>query len=165
MGAAKVEAEWKKVYTLEGTIVSTLNSFGLRLGTYTQSKEDAGGCRGKMQQLEKREKTLVFRDEGIRGGFTQIPTKVLRDSRLTGNERVLYGLLLSYAWQEGECFPGQCRLAKDMGVDKRTVGTGLGKLRKMKLISWKRQGLGKTNVYYIEKLVGYLGGKQMVDKP
>ena len=118
-----------------------------------------------MTQPEKRERTLIFRDQGIRGGFTQIPTLVLRDGRLSGNEKTLYGLLLSYAWQEGECFPGQCRLAKDMGVDKKTVGVGLAKLRSAKLISWKRQGLGKTNIYYIEKLSVYLGGKQMVDKP
>ena len=115
-----------------------------------------------MTEQEKR--TLILRDPNIRGGFAQLPTVVLRDPKLTGNEKTLYGLLLSYAWQDRECFPGQCRLATDMGVSKSTLARLLGRLRKVKLISWKQLGLGKTNIYFIEQLSdGYLA-PQLIDK-
>ena len=59
----------------------------------------------KTQRGEKRssqpenQKTLVIKDESIRQGFAQVPNIVLRDPTLSGNEKTLYALLLSYAWQ------------------------------------------------------------------
>ncbi len=103
------------------------------------------------------QKTLIFKDANIRKGFAQVPNVVLRDPFLSGNEKTLYALLLSYAWQDDECFPGQDTLAANMGLTVRSISSLLHRLRDVKLIGWKRQGLGKVNVYYIRKLSdGYL---------
>ena len=108
-------------------------------------------------------KTLVIKDENLRGGFTQVPNVVLTNSALSSNAVRLYALLLSYAWQSDQCFPGQQLLSSHMGCKKNTITRTLAELRKVKLISWKRQGLGKVNIYYIEKLSdGYIP-KQLVD--
>ena len=115
-----------------------------------------------MNNQEKQ--TLIFDDVNLKHGFAQIPNVVLRDPKLSAQAVRLYGLLLSYAWQNNQCFPGQCLLADNMGIDKRTVGRILTELKTHKLISWKRLGQGKPNVYRIRKLNAGYYPKQMVDK-
>jgi len=98
------------------------------------------------------EKSLIIKDEALKGGFSQIPNIILRNPSLTGNEKCVYCLLLSYAWQDKECFPGQDTLATDMGISRVSINQLLHKLRKKRLISWKRRGLGKCNIYFIERI-------------
>ena len=93
--------------------------------------------------------TIIVENEALRQGFTQIPNYVLRDQRLSFGARLTYTTLLSYAWQEGSCFPGQERIGRDLGVSRQTVSKFLQELRRGGLIDWERKGLGKTNVYYI----------------
>ena len=45
------------------------------------------------------------------------------------------------------CFPGQERLAKDMGVTDRSVRTYLQELEREQFIAIKQRGLGKPNLY------------------
>ena len=102
-------------------------------------------------------KSLMFKDENLRGGFAQIPNIVLRDGTLSAGAVRLYALLLSYAWDNDECYPGHETLSGDMGCTKMTVIRTLEELKSRHLISWKQQGLGRPNIYYIEKLTdGYL---------
>lgn len=104
-----------------------------------------------------RRQTLVLRDPNLHGGFAQLPTVVLRDHRLSASAVRLYALLLSYAWSHQQCFPGQQRLARDMGCNISTITRTLAELNEHCLVSWTRQGLGKTNIYCIERLSdGYL---------
>ena len=107
------------------------------------------GCETSYQEKQR---TLIFQDENLRHGFAQVPNVVLRDPSLTGNEKVLYALLLSYAWHDDECFPGQETLAHDMGLKPRAIRQLLVKLKAKRLIGWKRQGLGKVNIYHINRL-------------
>jgi len=93
--------------------------------------------------------TIVIENPALRAGFTQIPNFVFRDKRLSFGARLTYGILLSYAWQEGSCFPGQDKIAADLGSTRETVNRFLKELRAAGYISWKRRGLGKTNVYYV----------------
>ena len=58
-------------------------------------------------------------------------------------------MLLSYAWQNDYCFPGQARLAADMGVTDRSVRTYLKELEESAFLEINRRGLGKTNLYII----------------
>ena len=119
--------------------------------------------RGVTSRRQLDERTLIFKDRGLKHGFAQVPTVVLRDPLMDTGEKTLYALLLSYAWQDHECFPGQETLATDIGYSRRYVSCLLSKLRTRKLITWKRQGLGKVNIYYIERLDnGYLP-KQYID--
>jgi len=48
------------------------------------------------------ERTVIIKHPALKvldGGFTQIPTKVLRNADLSTGARLAYALLLSYAWQ------------------------------------------------------------------
>lgn len=93
--------------------------------------------------------TIIIESPALRAGFTQIPNYVFRDKRLSFGARLTYGILLSYAWQEGSCFPGQEKIAADLGSTRETANRFLKELRVAGYVDWKRRGLGKTNVYYI----------------
>ena len=93
--------------------------------------------------------TIVVLNEALKRGFTQIPNYVLRDIVLSAGARLTFAMLLSYAWQEDSCFPGQERLAVDLGVSDRAVRKYLTELKERGYIDWKQQGLNKTNIYYI----------------
>ena len=93
--------------------------------------------------------TIVVLNEALKRGFTQIPNYVLRDIVLSAGARLTFAMLLSYAWQEDSCFPGQERLATDIGVSTRMVRMYLAELRDRGYIDWNQQGLNKTNIYYI----------------
>lgn len=93
--------------------------------------------------------TIVVVNQALKHGFTQLPRYVLKDKRLSFGARLTYAVLLSYAWQEDSCFPGQERMAADLGTTDRSVRNFLAELKDRGYISWKQQGLGKPNVYYI----------------
>jgi hypothetical protein len=86
-------------------------------------------------------------DPVIRSGFTQVPNFILRDAELTLGAKLTYAMFLSYAWNNDYCFPGQERLATDMGIAERSVRTYLQELQHQGLLTIKRRGLGKTNIY------------------
>ena len=97
--------------------------------------------------LEKH--TIVILNQALKHGFTQLPNYVLRDKKLSFGARLAYAVLLSYAWQEDSCFPGQDKMATDLGVKRQAINHYLQELKSSGYISWERRGLGKTNVYYI----------------
>lgn len=108
---------------------------------------------GRPPAAETRERptqnTIVIENEALRRGFTLIPNGVLRDPGISFGARLTYTLLLSYAWQAGSCFPGQERMATDLGVTRQAVNKYLNELKEASYITWERRGLGKTNVYHI----------------
>lgn len=73
--------------------------------------------------------TIVVLNEALKHGFTQLPNYVLRDKNLSFGARLAYAILLSYAWQEESCFPGQVRMAKDLGTTDRSIRTFLSELK------------------------------------
>ena len=93
--------------------------------------------------------TIVILNEALKHGFTQLPNYVLKDKRLSFGARLTYAVLLSYAWQEDSCFPGQERMAQDLGTSDRSVRTFLNELKENGYIDWKQQGLNKPNIYYV----------------
>ena len=97
--------------------------------------------------LEKN--TIVVLNKALKQGFTQLPRFVLKDKRLSFGARLTYAVLLSYAWQEDSCFPGQNKMANDLGVSRQAINGYLIELKDNNYISWERRGLGKTNIYYI----------------
>ena len=70
-----------------------------------------------------KERNIILRgaDAATTQGFTQVPNFLLRMKRLTSGDKMTFAMILSYDWQNDFCFPGQARLAEDMGVDERTV--------------------------------------------
>src|SRR4051812_29011549 len=93
-------------------------------------------------------------DPNLRLGFSQLPRAILRAQGLSDKAKIVYALLLDYAWQQGSCFPGQARLAEDLHTTERTIRRALDELKHFKLVAWKRRGFTRTNVYYILSLAG-----------
>ncbi len=82
-------------------------------------------------------------------GFTQLPNFILRDAKLSAGSKVVYAMFLSYGWHNNFCFPGQEKLAADMGLTRPRVTQLIGELQRAGLITIERRGQGKTNVYII----------------
>jgi hypothetical protein len=99
-----------------------------------------------------RKNTLIHEDPNLRHGFTQVPNIILTDNRLTHIDCRLYCLLLKYAWQDGQCFPGQERLSQDLNCKPITIKRSIKHLEWLKFIRIKRLGQGKSNIYYIRYL-------------
>lgn len=93
--------------------------------------------------------TIVVLNKALKHGFTQLPNYVLKDKKLSFGARLAYAVLLSYAWQQDSCFPGQSRMAQDLGTTDRSIRTFLTELKDRRYITWKQQGLNKPNIYFI----------------
>src|SRR4051794_8689984 len=83
-------------------------------------------------------------------GFTQVPNFLLKSKKLSSGDKMAFAMLLSYAWQNDFCFPGQERLAEDLGLSDRSVRTHLKALEANGLLAIKRRGQGKTNIYELD---------------
>ena len=73
--------------------------------------------------------------------------------------KVAYAKLLSYAWHNNLCFPGQDRLAEDMGLTRPRVTQLLSELQSFDLIEIERRGQGETNFYTVNFVVKRKGTK------
>ena len=87
-------------------------------------------------------------------GYTQVPNHVLVSDQLSPGGKLAYAMLLKYAWQNEYCFPGQERLATDMGVTRQSANTYIQELQRKKFIGIKRRGQGKTNLYELNLVAG-----------
>lgn len=104
--------------------------------------------------LRERNIQLATDNPVLRGGFTQVPNFILKDGALSLGAKVTYAMFLSYAWNNDFCFPGQERLAEDMGMSRSRVTEFVGELEKSGLVAIQRRGQGKTNHYTIKFQVG-----------
>ena len=95
----------------------------------------------------------------LQGGFTQVPNFILKNSEISVGAKVTYAMFLSYAWHNDSCFPGQDRMAEDMGMSRSRVTEFTGALERLGLISIQRRGQGKTNIYTIHFQVKQAGDK------
>lgn len=125
--------------------------------------ESTTRLRESHSEIETSGKSLIFRDVNLKKGFVAVPRVILLDTKLSPQLKTLYSLLLNYAWQDGECFPGQNTLALNMGLKLLQIKRLLTQLKEAKLITTKRQGLGKPNIYYIESLARRYG-QQTTDR-
>ena len=90
---------------------------------------------------------LVGADPITLHGFTQVPNFVLTQKELSVGAKLAYAMLLKYAWGDQACYPGQLKLAEDMGAAERSVRTYLKELETMGILEIRQRGLGKTNLY------------------
>jgi len=107
---------------------------------------------GRLQEIEHNMK-VNSADPIALHGFTQLPNFILKDPKISIGAKTAYALLLSYAWHNQLCFPGQERLAKDMGMSVASVNRFLKELETISLIEITRRGQGKTNFYTINFVV------------
>jgi biotin operon repressor len=96
---------------------------------------------------ERQNIILKGADAATAKGFTQVPNFLLKSTRLSAGDKMTFAMLLSYAWQNDYCFPGQARLAEDLGLSDRSVRTHLRSLEAHGLLAIQRRGQGKTNIY------------------
>ncbi len=99
--------------------------------------------------MQEQNITLATVDPVARGGFTQVPNFILKDGSLSIGAKVTYAMFLSYAWHNEMCFPGQDRLADDIGMSRTSVTAFIAELESEGLVTIQRRGQGKTNLYTI----------------
>ena len=92
-------------------------------------------------------------------GFTQVPNFLFKNSGLSMGAIVVYSKFLSYAWHNDFCFPGQQRLADDLGMCDASINRFVKELEQSALIEIERRGQGKTNIYKIAFVVQKKNGK------
>ena len=97
--------------------------------------------------LKDRNIILKGADAATRQGFTQVPNFLLKSETLNAGDKMTFAMLLSYAWQNDYCFPGQQRLGQDMGLHETNVRKHLKSLEVHGLLTIQRRGQGKTNIY------------------
>ena len=103
--------------------------------------------------LRERNIELATNDPVARGGFTQVPNFILKNPELSLGAKVTYSTFLHYAWHNESCFPGQERLAADMGMSQSRVSEFIKELATAGPIEITRRGMGKTNLYKIKFVV------------
>lgn len=98
-----------------------------------------------------KERTIILRgaDPVTQHGFVQLPTVILTAKDLSGNAKLVYAMLLKYAWSDSYCFPGQERLAADLAISRDTANLCVSELSKKGYLKIIRRGQGKTNVYEV----------------
>jgi len=96
--------------------------------------------------------TLIIEDQSLRYGFIQLPKQILYARNLSHSAKLLYSVLLGYAWQEQSCFPGYDRLEEDMQAGRKMIRRYMRELEVLGLISQRRRGQGKTNIYILHDL-------------
>jgi DNA-binding transcriptional regulator YhcF (GntR family) len=87
------------------------------------------------------------------GGFTQVPNILLNSLDLSANAKLAYAKLLSYAWHHDFVFPGQERMAKEVGASRSVVNRAILELEKAGWLEIRRRGQGKTNLYVLKHRV------------
>lgn len=107
------------------------------------------------QRIEsiKRNIEIVGADPATRDGFTMVPNFILTNKALSVGAKLLYAMILKYDWTNEGCFPGQQRLADDMGVGERSVRTYQKELEEAGFLEVTQRGLGKTNFYRLHVAV------------
>ena len=100
--------------------------------------------------LKERNIILETNDPVVADGFTQVPNFILKNDTLTVGEKITFAMFLTYAWHNDKVFPGQEKLAKDIGVARRSVNTFIKGLEKKGFPTIQRRGLGKTNIYTLK---------------
>ena len=83
-------------------------------------------------------------------GFTQVPNHLLTSREVSAGAKLAYAMLLKYAWQNNFCFPGQDKLAEDLGITRQSVNAHIKELEAKGFIDIKRRGQGKPNLYTLK---------------
>ena len=108
--------------------------------------------------MEKLAQTKAFRDRSLilkgadiatQRGWTGVPNFILESKGISVGAKLTYAMLLKYARELEECFPGQDRLAQDIGTSRQSVNTYIRELRQAGLVSVRRRGQGKPNIYTV----------------
>ncbi|MBC8503999.1 MAG: helix-turn-helix domain-containing protein [Anaerolineales bacterium] len=104
---------------------------------------------GETNQFKDRNLRLKGADIATQRGWTGVPNFILESDKISIGAKLTYAMLLKYAREDDECFPGQDRLAKDMGTSRQSANTYIKELKEVGLISAERRGQGRSNLYTV----------------
>lgn len=106
---------------------------------------------GDVQHFKDRQNIVLQGFDPVSaGGFTQIPNYLLNSPALSANAKVVYSKLLSYAWHNNRVYPGQERMADEIGTSQPTVARAVRELQDKGWLAIERRGQGKTNIYILK---------------
>ena len=114
---------------------------------------------GNIAKIE-RNIEIVGADPVTLHGFTQVPNFVLTQKELSVGAKLAYAMLLKYAWGDQHCYPGQLKLAEDMGAAERSIRTYLKELETTGILEIEQRGLGKTNLYRLHLTIPKKGKRR-----
>ena len=75
---------------------------------------------GETNAFKDRNLRLKGADIATQRGWTGVPNFILESKEISVGAKLVYAMLLKYAREMDECFPGQARLAEDMGCGQRS---------------------------------------------
>lgn len=104
---------------------------------------------GETKAFKDRNLRLRGADIATQRGWTGVPNFILESKEISVGAKLTYAMLLKYARELDECFPGQDRLAKDMGNGERSVRRWLKELEDAGLVSIRQRGQGRPNLYTV----------------
>jgi DNA-binding transcriptional ArsR family regulator len=104
---------------------------------------------GEIKKFKDRNLLLRGADIATQRGWTGVPNFILESKDISVGAKLIYAMLLKYAREMDECFPGQSRLAKDIGNSERSVRSWLKELERVRLIDIKQRGQGRPNLYTV----------------
>ena len=99
------------------------------------------------------------------GFYVQCSEVVLQSKLLSFQAKCVYEQLLCHAREKETCYPGHTTLARELGKSVDTIQRGLRELHDVGLITWKRRGLTKTNLYTIVEFSEVPGLKNFLPEP
>jgi len=117
---------------------------------------------GRLRAIE-RNIEILGKDLITQYGFTMVPNFILDHKEISVGGKLYYAMLLKYARDKDECFPGQATLARDIGASERSVRSYQKELEEAGYLKVIHRGLGKTSIYQIDLRVqrkGKLAGKR-----
>src|SRR5262245_29368398 len=85
-------------------------------------------------------------------GFTPLSNLILTARRLDATDKLVYVGLKSFAWGRARCRLKMATLARRIGISERTVMSHLGRLRAAGLVTRRRRGLGRANIYTLVRI-------------
>jgi hypothetical protein len=99
---------------------------------------------------EPDEDTTFTSDDELQGGyFIQTMSAFWQRTDLSLEAKGVYALLLTYAGKNDKGWPGQEKLSGQTGLSKNTLRERIEELKDAKLLSVKRRGQGKPNLYHL----------------
>ena len=104
---------------------------------------------GDTNAFKDRNLRLKGADIATQRGWTGVPNFILESKEMSVGAKLIYAMLLKYAREMDECFPGQDRLAKDVGNGERSVRRWLKELQQVGLVTIKQRGQGRPNLYTV----------------
>ena len=104
---------------------------------------------GETARFKDRNLLVKGADIATQRGWTGVPNFILESKELSPGAKLTYAMLLKYARELDECFPGQERLANDMGNGERSVRRWIHELEKVGLVTVQQHGLGRSNLYTV----------------